>query len=81
MTASLGFNVQPKDGADYLELLRSAVAEIDTVDKLPEYRDPRLTWATEENTRTYTKPEPSENPLNAWSHRVSKSIQITDQIS
>lgn len=75
LVASLGFKMQPQDEAGYLELLRSAVEAVDHVQALPEYHDPRLMAAVNAGqARTYTRPPASENPLNAWSHRVRRPL-------
>lgn len=71
LAASLGFPIQPQDEKDYLELLRGAVAAVDTVQSMPAYHHPLI--ADDSTGRTYSVPIPSENPLNAWSHRVSLS--------
>ncbi|ROW07231.1 hypothetical protein VMCG_03812 [Cytospora schulzeri] len=68
LAASLGFPIQPQDEKDYLELLRGVVSAVDTVQAMPAYHHPLI--ADDTNGRTYTVPQPSENPLNAWSHRT-----------
>lgn len=73
VATSLGFQIQPKDEADYLSLLRSAVSAVETVNKMPAYRDPRLSWDDKDETRSYMEPKEAENPLNAWSHRVRQT--------
>lgn len=92
VAASLGFQIKPKDEADYLALLQSAVSAVETVDKMPAYRDPRLSWDNKDKTRSYTEPKADENPLNGWSHRTTikptaagllsgKTIAIKDNVS
>lgn len=50
---------------------------VDFVFQLPDYVDPGLTpdlGLSRGGARTYTTPSPSENPLNAWMHRVRTSF-------
>lgn len=65
--------MRPQDEAGYLAMVRAAQQSVDFVDQMDDYIDPRLTpslGAAGPAARTYTVPQPSENPLNAWSHRV-----------
>lgn len=90
LAASLGFRIQPRDEEGYLELLRGTVSAVEKVQAMPAYRHPLI--ADDSNGRTYTVPTPSENPLNAWSHRTvikptgegpltGKMIAVKDNVS
>ncbi|KUI71972.1 Amidase [Cytospora mali] len=92
LATSLGFPIQPQDEEDYLELLRGAVSDVETVQAMPAYYHPLIQTVGNNKERTYTVPEPSENPLNAWSHRTvikgedeglltGKTIAFKDNVS
>jgi hypothetical protein len=63
------FKIPKKDEEDYLLLLNAAGSAIQQVDQLPGFVDPRLVPLP--GTRTFFKPKEAENPLGAWSHKVS----------
>jgi amidase len=78
----------------YLLCANAFDATCQAVSDLPEYPDPRLQpQVVEGGARTYTKPQESENPLNAWAHRTTlklpgvtgpltgKTIAIKDNVS
>lgn len=57
------------DRNDYLLLLQSADAVIQSIDDAPDYIPPQLQPVETLEPRTYFKPEPADNALNAWSHK------------
>lgn len=70
--------IPSKDENDYLGLVRAADVAVKHVESLPSYVDPRLVPKTTgeagdglAKTRLVVKPTPEENPLGAWSHKVS----------
>lgn len=75
--AKRNFTIPANDEHDYLALLQAADLAINHVDSLPAYTEPRLlprgVGESESlaEARPFTKPEPRDNPLNAWSHKVS----------
>ena len=73
-----GLVMQPQDEADYLAIIRNLEGDVKQVLSLPEYSDPRLTPTSgTEDLRAFSRPVPSENPLNAWSHRVATSSHLS----
>ena len=69
-----GFTLPPgsQDETDFLLLQNSFDAVASAVAEIPEYIDPRLEpTAVEGGERKWTKTAPEDNPLNAWSHRVT----------
>ncbi|KAJ0108972.1 hypothetical protein J7T55_005520 [Diaporthe amygdali] len=92
LASSLGFQVQARDEADYLDLLRAAIADVETVQAMPPYHHPLIRTASSAGERTSMRPSSSENPLNGWSHRTvirpsaegllsGKTIAIKDNVS
>ncbi len=77
VVASLGFTMTPADEADYLELVKAMEAEVLAVEAMPDYVDPRLMPAPAAATRTYERPAKADNPLNAWSHKVTLSLSLS----
>ncbi|KAI0834008.1 amidase signature enzyme [Hypoxylon sp. FL0890] len=77
-----GFLMRPQDELGYLAIVRAAQQSVEFVDRMSDFVDPRLTpdvMAPVSVTRTYTLPSPSENPINAWSHRTHiKAPHIRD---
>ncbi|OAA57538.1 amidase [Niveomyces insectorum RCEF 264] len=71
LAASLGFTMKPDDEATYYTLLKGLEESVHRIDALPEYTDPRVVphSAVPLSKRTYTVPEKTDNPLNAWSHK------------
>lgn len=71
--ASFGFQMTPQDEADYYALVKTMEDEVLEVEAMPAYVDPRLapSMATPVAARTYTVPDKTDNPLNAWSHRFT----------
>ncbi|KAI1371763.1 amidase signature enzyme [Hypoxylon crocopeplum] len=70
---SYGFFMSPQHEPEYLSVVRAAQESVEFVERMRDYVDPRLTPDIETTTpvaRTYSLPLPSENPLNAWSHRT-----------
>jgi amidase len=54
----------------FLLFANSFDAVCDTINRLPEYEDPRLKpCAVEGGERQYYRPDRDENPLNAWAHK------------
>ncbi|KAH7024419.1 amidase signature domain-containing protein [Microdochium trichocladiopsis] len=71
LAASLNFKItNDKDAGAYLLMLRSFESVMQHVEKAPDYIHPSL--APQDvlggQTREYHKPDPSDNPMNAWSH-------------
>lgn len=72
--------IPDKDEGDFLTLLRAADLAVKHVDALPPYLDPRLVASDASGlaglaeARPFTKVEPEDNPLNAWSHKVSLAL-------
>ncbi|GJN84478.1 hypothetical protein PLIIFM63780_008035 [Purpureocillium lilacinum] len=96
MVAGRGFSMEPQDELDYLAIIRDLEKDVKQVLSLPEYFDPRLTPVSgSEELRAFARPEPSENPLNAWSHKFQlhspsagddgllahRSVSVKDTIS
>lgn len=91
----LGFEfADTRNAEDYLLLLRSLEAVIESIKECPDYLDPALKPYPVTESRTYWKLETKENPLNAWSHRChlqasdcssnllhGKTVAIKDNIS
>ncbi|KAM5380104.1 hypothetical protein ACJZ2D_003751 [Fusarium nematophilum] len=91
----LGFNfTDAQDAEDYLLLLRSLEAVIESIKDGPDYIHPSLEPCPVTEPRTYWRPVAKDNPLNAWSHRCSllskdcssdllqgKTIAIKDNVS
>lgn len=73
LVASFGFLMEPQDEADYYTLVKAMEDEINEVEAMPAYVDPRLapSVALPVSERTYTVPDKADNPLNAWSHRFT----------
>lgn len=69
-----GFTLQPKEETTYLELVDAALEDVRVVQQLPDYIDPRIsTYApaiSKDPPREYARPDPKDNPLKAWSHKV-----------
>lgn len=59
-----------QDEQGYLSIVRAAQESVDFVENMPDYVHPCFATDHSQGARMYTKPVPSENPLNAWSHRV-----------
>ncbi|KAI3390576.1 hypothetical protein diail_9187 [Diaporthe ilicicola] len=92
LASSLGFQVQPQDETDYLDLLRAAIADVETVQAMPPYQHPLIRTTSSTGERTSLRPSASENPLNGWSYRATigpsaegllsgKTIAIKDNVS
>ncbi|KAG8162662.1 hypothetical protein KVR01_007140 [Diaporthe batatas] len=92
LVSSLGFQVQPQDEAGYLDMLRAAIADIETVQAMPPYQHPLIQTTNGAGERTSIRPSPSENPMNGWSHRTiirssaegllsGKTIAVKDNVS
>ncbi|KAH6886858.1 amidase signature domain-containing protein [Thelonectria olida] len=91
----IGFEItDAADAEDYLLLLRSLEAVLESIKESPDYIDPSLEPCPTTEPRTYWRPAAEDNPLNAWSHRCSlrassctsnllsgKTIAIKDNIS
>ncbi|KAI1388180.1 amidase signature enzyme [Hypoxylon trugodes] len=90
-----GILMNPQDEMGYLRVVRAAQESVDFVERMKDFVHPRLTPLVPV-PRAYTLPSPSENPLNAWSHRahieaaklsegtgllVGKTIAIKDSVS
>lgn len=76
-----GFSIPTgsQEETDFLLLQNSFDAVASAVAALPEYIDPRVEpTPVEGGERKWSKPTSAENPLNAWSHKVSISgvIQV-----
>jgi hypothetical protein len=74
LVSSLGFQVQPQDEAGYLDLLRAAIADVETVQAMPRYHHPLLQKTDGTGERVSWQPSPAENPLNGWSYRVGAPL-------
>ncbi len=71
--------MKPQDAEDYLMILQALEKQINRVQALPEYLDPRLETDTGvPERRSYQVLSKAENPLNAWSHkaRLARSSAI-----
>lgn len=84
VAAKRKLKISEKDEQDYLALLRAADLAISHVDSLPPYIDPRLLPEPDGSqdmvkARLFWKPSPDENPLNAWSHKVSLAPVLSRQ--
>lgn len=79
VAAKRNLTIPAKDEQDYLALLRAADLAINHVDSLPPYIEPCLLpkgvegAASTAEARPYTKLDPVDNPLNAWSHKASQT--------
>ncbi|KAI4868170.1 amidase signature enzyme [Hypoxylon rubiginosum] len=77
-----GFSLRPQDEPEYLSTVRAAQESVEYVEQMKDYVDPGLIRDLNVDgqiARTYTLPSPSENPLNAWSHRTYiKAPSIAD---
>ncbi|KIH86495.1 hypothetical protein SPBR_08295 [Sporothrix brasiliensis 5110] len=80
-----GFQVAPQHEAAYLLGLRSSYAIATQIDALPDYIDPRLRIvptrnendsATAASPRKYSRPDPADNPLNAWCHQCDVTAVV-----
>ncbi|CAK7229302.1 hypothetical protein SEUCBS140593_007200 [Sporothrix eucalyptigena] len=73
LVASFGFQMTPQDEADYFALVKAIEDEVNEVEAMPAYVDPRLApcVATPVSERTYSMLDRKDNPLNAWSHRFT----------
>ena len=70
-----------KDAEDYLLLLRSLETVLEHVKESPDHIPPTLKPQTLAGPRKYWKPDPKDNPFNAWSHRCEfKSANPTNDI-
>ncbi|KAI1770521.1 amidase signature enzyme [Hypoxylon cercidicola] len=72
-----GFSMRPQDEPGYLGIVRAAQESVEYVEQIKDYVDPGLICDRNVGDRTYTLPSPSENPLNAWSHRTYIKAQST----
>jgi len=70
--------VQPEDEAGYLDLLRAAISDIETVQAMPPYHHPLIQTTDGTGERASMRPSPSENPLNGWSYRVRAPLFPTN---
>ncbi|CAK7206103.1 hypothetical protein SEUCBS139899_008886 [Sporothrix eucalyptigena] len=61
-------NVSATDKAEYKSILQSFLAVMKKVDSDPDYTPPSLDSEPAASDRTYTVPDPEDNPMNAWSH-------------
>ncbi|XXG97963.1 hypothetical protein Hte_004279 [Hypoxylon texense] len=77
-----GFSMRPQDEPEYLSTVRAAQESVEYVEQMKDYVDPGLICdlsVDDQTVRTYTLPSPSENPLNAWSHRTHiKALSTAD---
>ena len=74
-----GFSIEPGSTNEtaFLLFANSFDAVCETVNNLPEYRDPRLVpCAVEDGERTYYVPTKEKNPLNAWARKTT--LKSTD---
>ncbi|KAK7418771.1 hypothetical protein QQX98_003789 [Neonectria punicea] len=68
----IGFDIpDDQDADDYLLLLRSLESVMQFIKDSPDYIPASLKPYPVVETRTYWKPDPADNPLNAWSHRCN----------
>lgn len=96
LAKQLGFGVtNPKDAQDLALLLKSFKGVVQGISDGPDYIPPALEpQPTIDGPRTFWKPEPKDNPFNAWSYRCSlasfnpatdilrgRTIAIKDNIS
>ncbi|OTB04911.1 hypothetical protein M426DRAFT_320484 [Hypoxylon sp. CI-4A] len=65
-----GFRMRPQDEPEYLAIVRGVQRSIDWVDSRPDYIHPQFLSDVDILDRKYARPSPSDNPLNAWSHRT-----------
>ena len=68
------FTIEPGSANEtaFLLFANSFDAVCDTINRLPEYEDPRLKpRAVEGGERQYYRPDRDENPLNAWAHKTT----------
>ncbi|KAK7425553.1 hypothetical protein QQZ08_007994 [Neonectria magnoliae] len=68
----IGFDIpDDKDADDYLLLLRSLESVMQFIKDSPDYIPASLKPYPVAETRMHWKPDPADNPLNAWSHRCN----------
>ncbi|XWW97909.1 hypothetical protein V2A60_005905 [Cordyceps javanica] len=80
LAAQLNFhNLESKDAEDYLKILRSFEAVLDSIKQAPDYEPPSLRPQETIADRNYWKAD--SNPFNAWSHQCHlKSAAPTSQL-
>lgn len=67
-----------EDSQGYYSLVKAIEDQVEEIDALPEYIDPRLLpTAIPTTARAFSVPEKKDNPLNAWSHRVRYQSRIS----
>ncbi|CEJ80714.1 hypothetical protein VHEMI00883 [[Torrubiella] hemipterigena] len=70
LAARLNFHhMPPNEADDYLTILRSFEAVMDSIDEASDYIPPTLKPQPTTEPRRFWKPEQGSNPFNAWSHR------------
>lgn len=70
LAARLNFHhMPPNEADDYLIILRSFEAVMDSIDEASDYIPPTLKPQPTTEPRRFWKPEQASNPFNAWSHR------------
>lgn len=57
--------------ATFIRFASSFDAVCEAINSLPEYEDPRASPVEVEGERTYYRPNPDENPLNAWMYKTN----------
>ncbi|CAK7243321.1 MAG: hypothetical protein STHCBS139747_004839 [Sporothrix thermara] len=69
LLAAVGIrNVSDLDRAAYKPILQSFLAVMGKIDQDPEYTPPSLKPELPAEHRSFSKPPPAQNPMNAWSH-------------
>ncbi|KAI0151805.1 putative amidase [Xylariaceae sp. FL1272] len=95
LAGDIGFSIaKPQDAEDYLVLLRSFEAVMNTVQSGPDYAHPSLEPQPCTDPREYWTPTAEQNPFNGWIHRCElksaspknallngRSIAIKDNIA
>ncbi|KAF2500811.1 amidase signature enzyme [Lophium mytilinum] len=73
LASRASLKIPDAEAEQYRHLLNGLDATASQIASLPPYKEPRLAPLPSTLPRKWTKPSPSTNPLNAWSHRVSIS--------
>lgn len=72
LAAQLNFHeLQPQDAEDYLTILRSLEAVMNTIDEAPDYIPSALKPQATTAARRFWKPQEIDNLFNAWSHQCN----------
>lgn len=82
IASRLGISIpEQQDADDYLVLLKSFEAVMQSIEVSPDYIHPTLLPHPTLEPRKFWKPSSSDNPLNAWSHRCHfQSSQPTSDL-